>query len=70
MQIMIRRDTEGGLRVYVPKKDLEEPVAAVRWADEGWGGTFLLENGLCLEVSPLTDEPRLPITLNARRVGS
>lgn len=66
---MIRQQADGGLSVYVPKKDLEEAVVAVEWDDQGWGGTFQLEGGLRLRVGPLADVPRLPVTLDARRLS-
>ena len=67
MKIMIRR-SEGALSAYVPKKDLEEPIVAVE--HEGlWGGWVRLANGWTLELPEMAEDTRLPITVNARKLG-
>ena len=38
MKVMLRRNAAGVLSVYVPKKDLEEPIVAQE-RDDLWGGT-------------------------------
>lgn len=67
MKIMIRR-SEGALSAYVPKKDLEEPV--VETEHEGlWGGWIRLANGWTLELPEMAADTKLPITVNARKLG-
>jgi len=65
---MIRRNEKGELSAYVPKKDLEEPVVKQEKADL-WGGTITLANGWQLALPELAADTRLPITVEARRVG-
>mgnify|MGYP003362036569 CR=1 FL=1 len=67
MKVMVRRDTRG-LSIYVPKKDLEEPVIAQQH-DALWGGWIRLKNGWVLELPQMDAEPRLPITVNARKLS-
>ena len=37
MKVMIRRSPETGLSIYVPKKDLEEPIVEFEH-EQLWGG--------------------------------
>lgn len=67
MKVMLRRN-DRGLSVYVPKKDLEQLVVAQEKATL-WGGWVRLKNGWVLELPVMEGEPKLPITVNARRVG-
>lgn len=67
MKLMLR-NTAQGLSAYVPKKDLEEPVVSKE--KEGlWGGTITLANGWVLALPEMAAETRLPITVEARKVG-
>ena len=67
MKIMIRRG-ESGLCIYVPKKDLEEPVVAQE--NPGlWGGTITLANGWMLQMPVMPPETSLPITVEARKLA-
>jgi nitrogen fixation protein NifT len=67
MKVMIRRGDKG-LSAYVPKKDLEEPI--VETEREGlWGGSVKLRNGWTLILPEMPPETRLPITVNARKLG-
>lgn len=68
MKVMIRRNEKGELSAYVPKKDLEEAVVEQEKA-EMWGGTITLANGWVLALPELAADTRLPITVEARRVG-
>ena len=68
MKIMLRRDTKGVLSVYVPKKDLEEPVVSQE-KENLWGGKVTLGNGWELELPEMPDETKLPITVEARRLS-
>ncbi len=67
MKVMIRRGDKG-LSAYVPKKDLEEPI--VETEREGlWGGSVKLRNGWTLILPEMPPETKLPITVNARKLG-
>jgi len=66
MKIMIRRSPEVGLSVYVPKKDLEEPIVEMEH-DTLWGGWVRIANGWVLELPDLDKDTRLPITVEARK---
>ena len=64
---MVRRSA-GVLSVYVPKKDLEETVIAQQH-ETLWGGRARLKNGWTLIMPDLPADTRLPITVNARKLG-
>lgn len=67
MKVMLR-NTAKGLSAYIPKKDLEEPVVEVE--KEGmWGGTIKMKNGWVLVLPDMPADTRLPITVNARKIG-
>ncbi|NMG43862.1 putative nitrogen fixation protein NifT [Aromatoleum toluvorans] len=68
MKVMIRKDAAGALSAYVPKKDLEEPIVAME-KESLWGGRITLANGWQLELPDLAADTRLPITVEARRLG-
>jgi nitrogen fixation protein NifT len=68
MKVMIRRNAAGELSVYVPKKDLEEPV--VSQENPGlWGGMVTLANGWELSLPEMAADTTLPITVDARRIS-
>jgi len=68
MKVMIRRNYEGKLSAYVPKKDLEEPIVAQE--NPGiWGGTVTLANGWTLQMPDMPAETTLPITVEARKLA-
>ncbi len=64
MKVMIRR-VNGNFSAYVPKKDLEEDIVELE-NEQLWGGWVRLKNGMVLELPPMEEPPRLPITVNAR----
>ena len=67
MKIMIR-NTPKGLSAYLPKKDLEEPIIEVE--KEGmWGGTIKIKNGWVFDLPEMPADTKLPITVNARKLG-
>ncbi len=68
MKVMLHQGSDGELMIYVPKKDLEEPVVARR--QEGAETIFLLGNGWEFSISELPNPLSLPKTLEARRVGA
>ncbi len=68
MKVMIRRGDKG-LSAYVAKKDLEEPIVETE-RETLWGGAVKLRNGWTLILPDMPDDTRLPITVNARKLGS
>ncbi|MEJ2552437.1 MAG: putative nitrogen fixation protein NifT [Gammaproteobacteria bacterium] len=68
MKVMIRKNKAGELSAYVAKKDLEEPIVSMDKA-EMWGGTITLGNGWKLALPQMAQDTRLPITVEARRLG-
>lgn len=68
MKVMIRRNENGQLSAYVPKKDLEEPVVEQEKPDL-WGGTIKLANGWQLALPEMAADTRLPITVEAKRLS-
>jgi nitrogen fixation protein NifT len=67
MKVMIRRSAKG-LSAYVPKKDLEEPIVETE-RETLWGGSIKLRNGWTLILPEMPAETKLPITVNARKLG-
>ena len=67
MKVMIRR-SEKGLSAYVPKKDLEEPIVETE-RETLWGGSVKLKNGWVLILPDMPADTRLPITVNAKKMG-
>jgi nitrogen fixation protein NifT len=68
MKVMIRRSAETGLSIYVPKKDLEEPIVESEF-ETLWGGWIKIANGWVLELPEMAADTRLPITVNAKKRG-
>ena len=68
MKVMIRR-ASSGLSVYVPKKDLEEAIVEVE-CEALWGGSVRLKNGWTLILPDMPADTKLPVTVNAKRVGA
>ena len=68
MKVMIRRNENGQLSAYVPKKDLEESVVSQEKPDL-WGGVIMLANGWQLALPDLPPDTRLPITVEARKLA-
>jgi nitrogen fixation protein NifT len=68
MKVMIRKMPDGRMSAYVAKKDLEEPIVEME-KPEMWGGVVTLANGWRLELPNLAVDTRLPITVEARKLG-
>ncbi|SCB31207.1 nitrogen fixation protein NifT [Bradyrhizobium shewense] len=68
MKIMIRRSPDAGLSIYVPKKDLEEPIVESEY-ETLWGGWIKVANGWVLDLPEMASDTRLPITINAKKRG-
>ena len=66
MKVMLHKNDLGHLSVYVPKKDLEEEVVEEVTTEEG--KVLTLSNGWQLSFKNLTDDIKLPKTLDARRL--
>ncbi len=66
MKVMIRK-TPKGLEAYVPKKDLEEMIVEMEHPDL-WGGWARLSNGWVFAMPAFEVPPKLPITVEARRL--
>lgn len=67
MKVMIRK-TPQGYSAYVPKKDLEEAIVESE-KPALWGGWVRLKNGWTLALPDLAAETRLPITVEAKKLG-
>ena len=68
MKVMIRRSPETGLSIYVPKKDLEEPIVEFEH-DVLFGGWIKIANGWILDLPAMPEGTQLPITINAKKRG-
>ena len=66
MKVILSRNDAGSLSVYVPKKDLEEVVVNETPADEG--KVLTLANGWDLKFPTLTDDTKLPQTMEATKL--
>lgn len=68
--VMISRNTNGGLVFYLAKKDLEEAITTLEFdTPDRWGGTLELGDGSRYYIDPMMPAPNLPITVRAKRVG-
>ncbi|GGA76623.1 putative nitrogen fixation protein NifT [Neiella marina] len=66
--VMIRKEADGALSCYIAKKDLEEAIVAIEFDEpERWGGEIELADGTSYYIEPLAGEPKLPMTMRARR---
>jgi len=68
MKVMIRKDSTGVLTAYIAKKDLEEPIVSMEKADI-WGGVVTLANGWRFALPEMAADTRLPLTVEARKLG-
>jgi len=69
--IMIRKNADGELSFYLPKRDLEDSITSIEFdTPEKWGGEITLGNGgvYCIDLQPMP--ARFPISLRARRLDS
>jgi nitrogen fixation protein NifT len=55
--------------IYVAKKDLEERVVGME-KDTPWGGWVRLANGWCFAMPDMPADTPLPITVDARKLGT
>jgi len=68
MKVTVRKEATGNYSVYVAKKDLEARVISAE-RPAIWGGKVELDNGWTLEMPDMAADTRLPITVEARRLG-
>jgi nitrogen fixation protein NifT len=66
MKVTIR-ENGGALSVYIPKKDTEVKVIATDPAHV-FGGAWELQNGMRLYIEPMIETPKLPLTMEARKL--
>ncbi|AJE19643.1 nitrogen fixation protein NifT [Azotobacter beijerinckii] len=67
--VMIRRNDAGQLTFYIAKKDQEEIVVSLEHdSPELWGGEVTLGDGSSYFIEPIP-QPKLPITVRAKRAG-
>lgn len=66
MKVMLHKNNVGHLSIYVPKKDLEEEVVEQTTTAEGQ--VLTLANGWQLAFKNITEDMKLPQTLNAKRL--
>ena len=68
MKVMIRKVAED-FTVYVAKKDLEEKIVEME-KPTLWGGWVKVANGWTLSLPDLPADTRLPITVEAKKLGA
>lgn len=67
--VMLRQNDAGKLVFYVAKKDLEETVVTMQFqGPDAWGGELQLADGSRFYIEPLSEPPKLPITLKVKRL--
>ncbi|NMG35426.1 putative nitrogen fixation protein NifT [Azoarcus sp. TTM-91] len=69
--IMIRKNDQGGLVFYLPKRDLEDNISSIEFdSPEKWGGEIKLANGGSYYIEPQVPPERLPVTIRAKRLDA
>lgn len=68
--VMLRKREDGKLLFYVAKKDLEETIESLEFdSPDKWGGEVVLGDGSKYFFDVLDAPPRIPITLQAKRIS-
>jgi len=67
MKVILRKIGDS-YEIYVAKKDLEERVVEME-NDTPWGGVIKLSNGWRFAMPDMPPETKLPITVEARKLG-
>lgn len=68
--VMLRKREDGKLLFYVAKKDLEETIESLEFdSPDKWGGEVVLGDGSKYFFDILDTPPRIPITLQAKRIS-
>ncbi|MGD0959080.1 MAG: putative nitrogen fixation protein NifT [Methylomonas sp.] len=67
--VMLRKREDGKLLFYVAKKDLEETIESLEFdSPDKWGGEVVLGDGSRYHFEVVDTPPKLPITLQAKRL--
>lgn len=67
--ILIRKNADGGLIFYLPKRDIEDSITSIEFdTPEKWGGEIKLGNGGVYLIDPQPLPARFPISLRVKRV--
>lgn len=67
--ILIRKNSAGGLVFYLPKRDIEDSITAIEFdSPEKWGGEIKLANGGLYFIEPQSLPARFPISLRVKRL--
>jgi len=70
-KVMLRRGNTGKLVFYIAKQDLEDEVVSLQFDQpDKWGGELTLRDGTRFLVEPFAAPPKLPVTVQAQRLGS
>lgn len=68
--VMLRKREDGKLLFYIAKKDLEETVESLEFdSPDKWGGEVTLGDGSKYYFEPLDTPPKIPMTLQAKRLS-
>jgi len=67
MKVIVRRVGDD-LEVYIPKKDTEAKIIKTD-PNHAFGGEVELLGGMKLYIEPMDVEPKLPMTLVAKKVA-
>jgi len=68
MKITIRKTASGDLTAYIAKKDLEVSIISIE-NPHLWGGVVTLANGWKFALPEMAADTRLPLTVEARKLG-
>ena len=67
--IMVRKNANGSLTFYLPKRDIEDAITAIEFdSPEKWGGEIKLANGGVYYIEPQILPARFPISLRVKRL--
>src|SRR5215470_2330537 len=69
MKLMIRQSPECGLSIYVPKKDLEEPIVEQEH-ETLWGGWIKIANGWVIDLPALPEGAKGNAWASAQHIES
>ncbi|AMK76101.1 MULTISPECIES: putative nitrogen fixation protein NifT [Methylomonas] len=68
--VMLRKREDGKLLFYIAKKDLEETIESLEFdTPDRWGGEVVLGDGSKYYFEPMDTPPKIPMTLQAKRLS-
>ena len=68
--VMLRKREDGKLLFYIAKKDLEETIESLEFdSPDKWGGEVVLGDGSRYYFEPMDIPPKIPMTLQAKRLS-